>query len=161
MAMKNFIIKLFLNSLAVLLASYLLRNHIFITGYASAIPDWLARWDNATGMHWENFGYIILIALTLSILNVSVKPLLVLFTLPATILSLGLFLLVINTAIIEIAAYLLRPHFIVQSWWWAFLFSILLSILNSILEKLLKLPNRAISVEKDVKIYDKDGNRIA
>ena len=159
--MKNYIIKLFLNSLAVLLASYFLRNHIFITGYTYPIPDWLTQLDNATGIHWENFVYIILIAFTLSILNVSVKPLLVLFTLPATILSLGLFLLFINTAIIEIAAYLLRPHFVVQSWWWAFLFSILLSFLNSILESLLKLPNRTISRENDVKIYDKDGNRIA
>jgi putative membrane protein len=137
--MRNFIIKLFLNSLAVLLASYFLQDHI----------------------HVESFGYAILVALTLSVLNVSVRPLLVLFTLPATILSLGLFLLVINTAIIEIAAYLLRPHFGVESWWWAFVFSILLSLLNSILENLLKLPNQTISKEKDVKIYDKDGNRIA
>ena len=137
--MKNFVIKLFLNSVAVLLASYFLQDHITI----------------------ESYGYAIIVALTLSVLNVSIKPLLVLFTLPATILSLGLFLLVINTAIIEIAAYLLHPHFTVQSWWWAFLFSILLSILNSILENIMKLPNQAISREKDVKIYDKDGNRIA
>ena len=137
--MKNFIIKLFLNSVAVLLASYFLQDHITI----------------------ESYGYAIIVALTLSVLNVSIKPLLVLFTLPATILSLGLFLLVINTAIIEIAAYLLHPHFTVQSWWWAFLFSILLSILNSILENIMKLPNQAISREKDVKIYDNDGNRIA
>ena len=137
--MRNFIIKLSLNSIAVLLASTFLHEHIYI----------------------DSPSYVVIVALTLSILNMSVKPLLVLFTLPATIFSLGLFLLVINTAIIKIAAYLLDPHFRVEGWWWPFLFSVLLSILNSILEKLLKLPNQTISRENDVKIYDKDGNRIA
>jgi len=138
--MRNFIIKLLINSLAVMLATIFLSPHIRID---------------------ENYGYAIIVALTLSILNASVKPILVLFTLPATILSLGLFLLFINTAIIKIAAYLLQPHFQVEGWWWAFFFSVLLSILNSILERLLKLPNQTISRENDVKIYDKDGNRIA
>jgi putative membrane protein len=135
--MRDFIIKLFLNSIAVVLASYIL-----------------------SGVHVESFGYAIIVALTLSILNISIKPLLIVFTLPVTILSLGLFLLFINTIIIEIAAYLIGYGFRVDSWWWAFFFSILLSILNSILEKLLKLPNQTISRENDVKIYDKDGNRI-
>jgi putative membrane protein len=137
--MRNFIIKLFINSIAVLLASYLMRDHI----------------------HIESYGYAILVALTLSLLNVSVKPLLIIFTLPVTILSLGIFLLFINTAIVELAAYLIGDGFRVESWWWAFFFSILLSILNSILEKLLKAPTQTISKENDVKIYDKDGNRIA
>jgi len=136
--MRNFIIKLFINSVAVLLASYILR-----------------------GVHVESFGYAIIVALTLSLLNISVKPLLVIFTLPVTILSLGIFLLFINTAIIEIASYLIGTGFRVDSWWWAFFFSVLLSILNSILENLIKLPNQTISRENDVKIYDKDGNRIA
>ena len=137
--MRNFIIKLFINSLAVLLASFFLRNHIHIDGY----------------------GYAIIVALTLSVLNVSVKPLLVLFTLPVTIFSLGIFLLFINTAMIQLASYLVGPGFWVESWGWAFFFSILLSFLNSILERLLKFPNQTISKENDVKIYDKDGNRIA
>jgi putative membrane protein len=137
--MRNFIIKLFINSLAVLLASFFLREHIHIDGY----------------------GYAIIVALTLSVLNVSVKPILILFTLPVTLLSLGIFLLFINTAMIELASYLVGPGFRVDSWWWAFFFSILLSILNSILERLLKRPNRTIMPENDVKIYDKDGNRIA
>jgi putative membrane protein len=113
------------------------------------------------GIHIDNYGSAILVALTLSVLNVSIKPILIVFTLPVTIFSLGLFLLFINTAIIEIAAYLIGPGFRVDSWWYAFFFSILLSILNSILEKLLKAPNQTISRENDVKIYDKDGNRIA
>lgn len=136
--MKNFIIKLFINSVAVGIAAYLLN-----------------------GVHVESFGYAVIVALTLSLLNVSVKPMLVLFTLPATIFSLGLFLLFINTVIIELAAYLIGNGFRVDSWWSAFFFSILLSILNSLLERLIKQSNQTISRENDVKIFDKDGNRIA
>jgi putative membrane protein len=102
----------------------------------------------------------IIVALTLSILNSSVKPLLVLFALPAPILSLGLFLLVINTAMIELAAYLIPDRgFVVDSWWWAFFFSVLLSFLNSILERLISIPMRSQSNDNGVKIFDKDGNR--
>jgi putative membrane protein len=137
--MRNWIIKLFLNSIAVLLAAYFLRG----------------------GVHIASFGYAVLVALTLSVLNASIKPVLVVFTLPVTIFSLGLFLLFINTMIIKIAAYLLDPYFIVDSWWWAFFFSILLSVLNSILENMIKVPNPAVSRDNDMKIYDKDGNRIA
>lgn len=137
--MRNFIIKLFINSIAVLLASYFMSGHIHISSYE----------------------YAVLVALTLSVLNVSVKPLLILFTLPATILSLGLFLLVINTAIIELAAYLIGDGFQVDSWGWAFLFSVLLSILNSIIEGLIKSPKQVETRDDGVKIYDKDGNRIA
>jgi putative membrane protein len=63
-----------------------------------------------------------------------VKPLLVLFTLPATILTLGLFLFVINACII-----LIDDHFVhgfkVQSFWHALLFSVLLSFFNSFVHK--------------------------
>jgi putative membrane protein len=88
------------------------------------------------------------------------KPILVLFTLPATILSLGIFLLFINAAIIKVAAWLIgSPGFVVDGWGWAILFSLLLSILNSVLEKVVK---PAITPkESDTKVYDKDGNRIA
>lgn len=84
-------------------------------------------------------GYIgaLIVALVLAILNVLVKPILVIFTLPATILTLGLFLLVINAVIILLADKLV-DGFAVANFWWAILFSILLSILQSILHPLLK-----------------------
>jgi putative membrane protein len=136
--MRNFIIKLFINSIAVVGAAYILH-----------------------GVHVESFGYAVIVALVLSLLNSSIKPILVAFTLPFTIVTLGLFMLFINAAMIELAAYIIGDGFRVESWWSAFFFSVLLSILNSILESLLKLPTRTISRENDVKIYDKDGNRIA
>lgn len=133
----NFIIKLFLNAIAVVVVAYLLK----------------------AGVHLSDFWHAIILAAVLSLLNVSVKPLLIFLTIPATILSLGLFLLVINALIIELAAWIIGPPgFVVDSFWWALGFSILLSFVNSIFDKLtIKQPTR----EDDMQVFDKDGNRIA
>ncbi len=77
------------------------------------------------------------VAFAIAILNMFVRPLLILFTLPATIVTLGLFLFVINAIIILIAANLVGG-FIVTSFFSALLFSILLSIFRSVLFKQLK-----------------------
>ena len=65
-------------------------------------------------------------------LNALLKPLLILFTLPVTVLTLGLFLLVINAGIVLIAAELV-PGFVVKSFWWALGFSLVLSFVQGIL----------------------------
>lgn len=103
--------------------------------------------------------YAILIALVLSFLNSLVRPILIFLTLPATIISLGMFLLVINAVIILIADKFL-DGFSVNGFWWALLFSILLSIINSVSNKVLteRSPknvvrnqngNKVIIIEKD------------
>lgn len=79
----------------------------------------------------------IYVALVLAILRITVKPLLVFFTLPATIVSLGLFLFVINAVVVLIADYFL-DGFKVSGFWVALLFSILLSFLQSVLYSFLK-----------------------
>jgi len=89
------------------------------------------------GVHVATYGIAILVALVLSLLNLLVKPLLVILTLPVTILTLGLFLLVINALIIVLASSLVSG-FNVDGFWWALLFSLLLSILQSILFTVLK-----------------------
>jgi len=61
-----------------------------------------------------------------------VKPVLVVVTIPITIITLGLFLLVINGFIILLVDYFI-PGFEVDGFWWALLFSLLLSFLQSIL----------------------------
>ncbi len=79
----------------------------------------------------------IIVAIVLGLLRVTVKPLLVFFTFPATIVSLGLFLFVINAVIILIADYFI-DGFAVSGFWIALLFSILLSFLQSVLYSFLK-----------------------
>lgn len=74
----------------------------------------------------------IIVALVLSLLNLIVKPILILFTLPVTILTFGLFLIVIN-AIIILLADAFVDGFGISGFWIAVLFSILLSIFQSLL----------------------------
>ncbi|WP_250435119.1 phage holin family protein [Hanstruepera flava] len=84
-----------------------------------------------SGVSVDSYTTAVIVAAVLGLLNIFVKPLLVLFTLPATILTLGLFLFVINACIILLADNLVGG-FTVSSFWTALLFSILLTILQSI-----------------------------
>lgn len=82
------------------------------------------------GVEVSGFGAAIIVAVVLGLLNALLKPLLIILTIPITILTLGLFLLVINAIIILITDSLIGG-FWVSNFWWALLFSLLLSILNS------------------------------
>ena len=89
------------------------------------------------GVDVTSYGIAILVALVLSVLNFLVKPLLILLTLPVTIVTFGLFLLIINAIIILLADGLI-DGFTVNGIWWALAFSLLLSLLQSVLFSLLK-----------------------
>ena len=110
----NIIIRLLLNALAVFILADVLEG-VSVNGYLGAV----------------------IVAIVIAILNVLVKPLLILLTLPVTIMPLGLFLLVINALIILLADKLV-DGFGVSSFLTALLFSILLSILQSILHSIFK-----------------------
>ncbi len=85
------------------------------------------------GIHIDSFVTAIILALVLAVLNMLLKPIMVILTLPITIITFGLFLLVINAAIILLASKLV-DGFKVDGFWWALLFSILLSVTSSILQ---------------------------
>jgi len=89
------------------------------------------------GISIENYITAIFVAILLGILNTLVRPILIVFTIPLTIVTLGLFLFIINAIIVLLAGYFING-FTVANIFWAFLFSILLSISQSILHKLLK-----------------------
>lgn len=86
------------------------------------------------GIHIHDFWTAILLAIVLAILNGILKPILVVLTFPITIVTLGLFLFVINAAMIMLAAKFVTG-FSVDGFWWALLFSLLLSIVTSLLYK--------------------------
>ncbi|QLH33256.1 MAG: phage holin family protein [Cyclobacteriaceae bacterium] len=111
----NGLMRFLLNGLAVLLTGYLLQR----------------------GVHIENYGYALLVVVVLAIANVLVKPILIIFTIPVTVVTLGLFLLVINAVIILLVDYFV-PGFEVNGFWWALGFSLILSIFNSIVTDLTK-----------------------
>nr|WP_068877768.1 MULTISPECIES: phage holin family protein [unclassified Phenylobacterium] len=73
----------------------------------AALGLWVAS-AIVPGVHVSNTGTLILAALLLGVVNALVRPVLVILTLPLTILTLGLFLLVVNAATIGLVAWLLR-----------------------------------------------------
>lgn len=83
------------------------------------------------GVTVDGFMTAIFVAIVLGLLNIFVKPILILFTLPVTIITLGLFLLVVNAVIIMLCSELVSG-FNIGSFLTAFLFSLVLSILQSI-----------------------------
>jgi len=110
----NWISKIFANSLAVIVTAYVLP-----------------------GVEIKDFITAVIVAIVLSLLNFVLKPILIIITIPVTILTFGLFLLAINAIIIILASDLV-DGFYVASFWWAFIFSLILSLINSIFEKLNK-----------------------
>ncbi len=103
-----------LNALAILTAAYILP-----------------------GIHVDTFVTALVLAVVLGIANVVIKPILVLLTLPITILTFGLFTLVINALLILGATYVV-PGFTVDGFLWALLFSIVLSLISWALNMLFK-----------------------
>ncbi|HSQ47107.1 MAG TPA: phage holin family protein [Lutibacter sp.] len=109
----NFILKIVLTAVAVLLIAHFLP-----------------------GVSVVNFTNAVIVAIVLALLRVTIKPLLIILTLPVTIVTLGLFLLVINALIILLADNLI-DGFHVTGFWVALIFSLILSIFESILYSLL------------------------
>ena len=88
-----------------------------------------------TGVHVASFTTAIIVAVVLGLLNLFIKPILVILTLPVTVVTLGLFLLVINAVIILLCTNIVGG-FAVDSFWTALWFSVILSILQSITYKI-------------------------
>ncbi|HYG38443.1 MAG TPA: phage holin family protein [Cytophagales bacterium] len=83
------------------------------------------------GVDVVTFGSALIVAIVLGLLNITIKPLLIILTIPVTLLTLGLFLLVINAIIILIADGLISG-FYVDGFFWALIFSIIISLLQSL-----------------------------
>lgn len=88
------------------------------------------------GIVVASFGSALLAALVLGLLNMLVKPVLVLLTLPITIVTLGLFLIVLNALLFWFAGSILKG-FQVNGFWWAVGGAILYSIISGLLSMLL------------------------
>lgn len=108
--MKNFLIRLFVNALALAAAAWLIDG-IQMSG---------------------DFFDVLLVALVFGILNALLKPFLLFFSLPLLILTLGLFALVVNAAMLMLTASLL-DDFAVSGFWAAVLGSLVISIVTMLL----------------------------
>ena len=104
----------------------LLLSALVVVGLAKVLP----------GVTVNSYFTAFIVAIVLALLNIIVKPVLVILTLPVTILTLGLFLLIINAIIIFLADGFV-PGFSVDGWFMAIIFSLLFSLFQSILYSLL------------------------
>ncbi len=120
----GFLLKLLVSSLAVFFGAYIL-NGVYLDGFPTAI----------------------LVALLMGFLNAFLRPILIILTIPITLITFGLFLLVINAIIILLADYALTG-FIVDSFFTAVLFSIIVSLITWILEALANPKSGRKSSEK-------------
>ena len=110
---------------------------IIITTIAVLLTDLLLP-----GVHINDFLTGLLVAVVLGLLNALLRPLLLVLTLPITLVTLGLFILVINAGIVLLAERLV-DGFEVDGWWWALGFSIILSIVQGFLQALDKPKSNA------------------
>jgi len=86
------------------------------------------------GIHVTNFWTAVVVALVLALLNAILKPILVVLTFPLTVITFGLFLFIINVFLIYICDKFIGG-FDVENFWWALLFSILVSVATSWFQK--------------------------
>jgi putative membrane protein len=102
---------------------YLIAETVIILILATILP----------GVYVQSIVYALGTAVVLALLNIIVKPVIIFLTLPLTFITMGLFLLVINTVIILLASHLLSPGFHVSGFFSALLFGIVLSIINELI----------------------------
>lgn len=100
---------------------------ILITSISAVVAAYILP-----GVHLADFSTAIIVAFVLALLNAILKPILVFLTIPITIFTFGLFLLVINAGMIMLTSHLING-FEVNGFWYALLFSIVLSVISSLL----------------------------
>lgn len=89
------------------------------------------------GVHILDFVTALVIAVVLGVVNAIVRPVLIILTLPITIITFGLFLLIINALLVMLTTYIV-PGFRVDSFWWALLFGVIVAIFNAVVSLLYK-----------------------
>jgi putative membrane protein len=107
--MINLLIRLLLSAVGIVIAAALLKS----------------------GVHVENYGTAFIAAAVLALLNSTLRPILVILTIPVTVITLGLFLLVINALMVMLASALI-DGFYVDNFWYALFFGLIVSVINSI-----------------------------
>nr|BAL59722.1 hypothetical conserved protein [Candidatus Acetothermum autotrophicum] len=116
--LMRFVIRWVVSTAAVAVVTWLLQPHIRIEG-----ADYLST--------------VILVGLVLGLLNALLRPIVIFLTLPATLITFGLFLIVINAGMLWLTD-LLVPAFAIDHFGWALLGALLISIVSMILHAILK-----------------------
>src|SRR5699024_7186729 len=94
------------------------------------------------GFHIAGFKMALIAAIILSILNIIVRPILIILTIPNTVLTLGLFILVIHAITLTITQSLMDSGFVIDNFSIAFFASIILSLISVVLHRIVGNPGR-------------------
>ena len=114
---------------------------IYIIGYALILNVVAIIFKNTIHIDYSYFGiWGIIASIVIYILNKTIKPIIVRFTIPITALTLGIFYPFINVIILKIVDFILGSHFIIRGIWFAVLAAILISVLNIIMENTIIKP---------------------
>lgn len=114
---------------------------LILTWLISAIAIFLSAWL-APGATISSFGAALLVAIVLGAVNSFIRPAVLFLTLPINILTMGLFTLIVNTAMVSFVAFIM-PGFSLAGFWTAFIFAIILSAVTWLIEGLLKEVRRS------------------
>lgn len=109
----------------------------FVVRWAiTAVAVWLAA-ALIDGIHLDGWESTLIVAGILGLLNVFIKPLLFFLSLPAIVLTLGFFLLIVNTALLALTAWIAgkfdRVHFAIDGFWDAFFGALIITVVSWIL----------------------------
>jgi putative membrane protein len=133
--MRRFVQSWLINTLAVLLAAYIVQ-----------------------GIHYEKPLDLLVASLLLGILNAVLRPIIMMLTLPLVIVTLGLFMLVINACLLYFVGFVLRPHFYVEGFGPAFWGALLISLVSLILNTLTGTGSSRVRFSRRRRPRDSDGN---
>jgi putative membrane protein len=100
---------------------------------ANTVAIGVAAWLFRPHLEFASFYAILLAAVLLGILNSTVRPLLRLLTLPLNLITLGLFTLVLNAAILMLLAWIMGELMNVENFGWAVLAALVISVIASLM----------------------------
>lgn len=133
---KKFIQSWLINTLAVLIMVLILNPHI----------------------RYENTIDLFVAALLLGILNAFFRPIMMLLALPLLIFTLGLFMIVINACLLYVVHWLMGTHFEVESFGWALLGSLIMSVISLPLNILTGMGNARVTIHRQKRPPDDPSN---
>src|SRR5699024_6639994 len=113
----------------------------FTSVFLNAIAPLLVG-ESINGFHIAGFTMALIAAIILSILNLIVRPVLIILTIPITVLTVGLFILVINAITLTITQSLMDSGFVIDNFSTAFFASIILSLISVVLHRIVGKPDR-------------------
>ena len=118
--------------------------------------NFVALWVTAlllSGIDYDGIGVLVVASLVFSIVNIFVRPLLVLFTLPLVILTLGIALFFINLFMLYLTSWIV-DDFTIDTFWWAVLATIIIWLVNLLLEAFFGDDLRASGRRRDPEVID-------